>query len=71
MGDSEARCVKSFSAFVPESFESCFAKAGLLTCFQFLTPSRYFYSGFCQKHSKLTAAGTVRDFHPIPFSPFV
>jgi len=61
----------SFSAFVPESFESVFAQAGLLTCFCFRRlPILYWNSGKKPKTTlKLTAAGTVQDFHLIPSSP--
>lgn len=45
--------------------------AGLLTYFRSEAPSRPNDSGkVCFSLRKFTAAGTVRDFHPVPFSSF-
>lgn len=50
------------TSFYPES--DLFVKAGLLTSFQ-IAPSRK-SSGVSDRYSKVTAAGTVWDLHPIP-----
>ncbi len=65
--------VTHFSAFLPESVNEILALAGLLTYSTYLCLPIFFktVARIQVSYAELTAAGTVRELHAIPFSSYI